>query len=574
MPHTINEWREFLLRTFSDSMSYDVKESAVRLSDRIEWGLLENDSVAIGILQKFSQDANLFGLDDLYMDKVDYKKRDIMLERLQRMLEILFQVAELNALYSITPDSIRNVVERLVEQSNISNMLDLCCGSGGLGIAVWRQLKEDVKVIYHGMDIEPVMCDICTIMTYICGIPQSMVVWQDILRSNGENNTEKYDLVLLDVPRGQNKYTQAQGYSNWLEGIEQKNIFVDWLYVMRAIHYLNDRGKGIVIVTSGTLTRKNEMELRKKMILSDWVEAVITLPVNLYPNTRTGSEIIIFNKAKDKKRRKKILFIDISKFYFRDNRNFYSITKEGIDIVTDIFNNYYEMYNVSRIMDISQVEEENWSLKPLRYMEVHNNKNKNCDLLCLKDIANIVRGVQLKKEEEDILCKNGSAFYLNIKDIRDGRIHYEGAKMIWPKNKDWHEKFEIKEDDILITSKGTSLKIAIVDENPPEAYICGNLTLLRVNAEKYHPYILFEFLTSEEGKRALESIQSGTTIRVLNNSNLEGLQVPIYNKDVMIKVGKKLKEKRKRYETELRQIVDNYIMERNVLLELVGIKKQ
>ena len=112
----------------------------------------------------------------------------------------------------------------------------------------------------------------------------------------------------------------------------------------------------------------------------------------------------------------------------------------------------------------------------------------------------------------------------------------------------------------------------IVEENPPETYICGNLTLLRVNKSVYHPYILYEFLTSEEGISALESIQSGTTIRILNNTNLERLQIPLYNPEIMNQVGNQLKEKRKKYETELRQIVENYQVERKILLELIGME--
>ncbi len=247
----------------------------------------------------------------------------------------------------------------------------------------------------------------------------------------------------------------------------------------------------MVIVTSGTLTRKNEEKLRKNIVSRDWIEAVVTLPANLYANTRTGSEIILFNKKKEKKRQKKILFIDISKYFLRDNRNFYSISQEGIDLATDIFYKYYEVQGVSSIVNVSQIDEEVCSLKPLRYIGMQKQKDTNIQTLCLGDIAHIARGVQLKKEEEEALCLNGTAFYLNIKDIQEGRIHYEDARRISPKSKDWHKKFEIREDDILITSKGASFKIAIVGGNPPETYICGNLTLLRVNKSVYHSYILY-----------------------------------------------------------------------------------
>lgn len=565
-PDKIEDWRFYLRSLFEETMNYDLKESAVRLSDRIEWTLLENDKTTAEVLKHFSEDIEKYFCGNRYISEKN------MTEKLQETMDALIQTAEGNTLYSMTPVSIKNIGKGFFAHSHADNIADFCCGGGGLGIAVWQQLKEPERAAYYGMDMDSVMCDICTLMTYLCGISKSIVRGKDILSNVEAQDSEKYDLVLLDVPRGQNRNIQTKEYESLLKDTGQRNIFADWIYILRALNAMNDSGRGMVIVTSGTLTRKNEEKLRKNIVSRDWIEAVVTLPANLYANTRTGSEIILFNKKKEKKRQKKILFIDINKYFLRDNRNFYSISQEGIDLATDIFHKYYEVQGISSIVDISQIDEEVCSLKPLRYMGMQKKKDTNIQTLCLGDIAHIARGVQLKKEEEEALCLNGTAFYLNIKDIREGRIRYEDARRISPKSGDWHKKFEIQEDDILITSKGASFKIAIVGENPPETYICGNLTLLRVNKSVYHPYILYEFLTSEEGLSALESIQSGTTIRILNNTNLERLQIPLYNPEIMNQVGNQLKEKRKKYETELRQIVESYQVERKILLELIGME--
>lgn len=565
-PDKIEDWRFYLRFLFEEAMNYDLKESAVRLSDRIEWTLLANDKPTTEVLEHFSWDmAKYFGGNRELSEKS-------MTEKLQETMDALIQTAESNMLYSMTPVSIKNIGKSFFMYSHVKSIADFCCGGGGLGIAVWQQLKEPEKTAYYGMDMDSVMCDICTLMTYICGISQSIVRGRDILSNIETQDSEKYDLVLLDVPRGQNRKFQTREYESLLKDIGQRNIFADWLYILRALNAMSDSGRGMVIVTPGTLTRKNEDKLRRKIVSYDWIEAVVTLPANLYANTRTGSEIILFNKKKEKNRQNKILFIDISKYFLRDNRNSYSISQDGIDLATDIFHKYYEVHGISSIVDVSRIDEEICSLKPLRYMGMQKKKDTNVQTLSLGDIAHIARGVQLKKEEEEALCLNGTAFYLNIRDIQEGRICYEDARRISPKSRDWHEKFEIREDDILITSKGASFKIAIVEENPPEAYICGNLTLLRVNQSVYHPYILYEFLTSEEGLSLLESIQSGTTIRILNNTNLERLPIPLYNSEIINQVGNQLKEKRKKYETELRQIVESYQVERKILLELVGMK--
>ena len=66
-------------------------------------------------------------------------------------------------------------------------------------------------------------------------------------------------------------------------------------------------------------------------------------------------------------------------------------------------------------------------------------------------------------------------------------------------------KYKIREDDIIITSKGASVKIAIVPPDPPNAYICSNLTIVRVNPDMYSPYIVYELAVCKSLKSQIPS---------------------------------------------------------------------
>ena len=99
----------------------------------------------------------------------------------------------------------------------------------------------------------------------------------------------------------------------------------------------------------------------------------------------------------------------------------------------------------------------------------------------------------------------------------------------------------------------------------PEAFASGNITILRTNREKYDPYVLFEYLNSSQGMLELEKIQSGTTIRILNNTNLKTFQIPVYDKSLMEKIGSRLKRNRKIYFQKLKNLEEDYNKERNIL---------
>ena len=83
----------------------------------------------------------------------------------------------------------------------------------------------------------------------------------------------------------------------------------------------------------------------------------------------------------------------------------------------------------------------------------------------------------------------------------------------------------------------------------------------------YDPYVLFHYLDSEQGRASLEQIQSGTTIRILNNSNLSALKVPLYDAELMSKIGAQLKIKREGYLKNLNFLIDSYNTERKNLLD-------
>ena len=96
------------------------------------------------------------------------------------------------------------------------------------------------------------------------------------------------------------------------------------------------------------------------------------------------------------------------------------------------------------------------------------------------------------------------------------------------------------------------------------------MTRIRVDDRKYHPYVLLEYLRSLDGMRMLESIQSGTTIRVLNNANLQRMRIPGYNLEMMHQVGEQLREKSRKHQAEMRQITKEYERQKSDLLDLLG----
>lgn len=220
-------------------------------------------------------------------------------------------------------------------------------------------------------------------------------------------------------------------------------------------------------------------------------------------------------------------------------------------------------------MPVQEIQQAEYSLFPPAYLAA---SQGSAAQVRVNDIAAVTRGLQLPKGHS--APPDGPRYLLNVRDLQDGEIHYENAERIEVGGPLWEGKYRIREDDIILTSKGSALKLAIVPPDPPPAYISGNLTLLRVNPERYSPYVLYEYLTSEPGRLALSLIQTGTTIRVLGSGNLGQLKVPAYDQALAEEIGLALKQAALGRRRQLVRINEHYQNQKKVLLSRLNQREE
>lgn len=107
---------------------------------------------------------------------------------------------------------------------------------------------------------------------------------------------------------------------------------------------------------------------------------------------------------------------------------------------------------------------------------------------------------------------------------------------------------------------------------PEPAYISGNLTIIRIDKEMYPPYLLYEFLLSADGAKILESVQTGSTIKVLNISQLQHMRIPKYRSKEILQYGQKLKENELQYQRSLKALREEYDENRKKIMQQIKEK--
>lgn len=455
-----------------------------------------------------------------------------------------------------TPESLANLIYRLLDFKKINRMAMYCCSTSKIALTIYENLRQssiDKYLYYYGEEIVLTTTLISRLLMIIFEITDSEIRNNDVLVSDYHECREKYDLVITDMPQI-SYYEESLIYSDKrLKYGKPIRNSADWLFGQNALYHINDDGIGIIIGTKGTLVRNNEIEIRRRIIEEDLVECVITLPTNLYEKASTGVEMIIFNKKKPENRKKKVLFINASNESMRLNRLQHTITQEGINKISKCYKEGVEIEDFSKFIGTEKIMQFNYTWNPAEYLDFDVLKESLNDSVLLKDISQISRGVHIKKEELVKSDNEDAYYYLNIKNIEEGRVKYDSEMKVVNIKNDWIGKFDIIPNDILVTSKGWTLKFSIVEEDFKPAFLSSNLSRIRVDSNKYNPYVLLEFFQSEIGKKMIEGIQTGTTVKVLNNTQLERFEIPMFDIEQMNDIGKKIKNNRIEYESSIKE---------------------
>lgn len=528
---------------------YNLRVAFTRIFQFIRWEILDDKDIE----EMFQIEVSLFRE---YLEKGG---------KLSELFQMIFAQAGKWDVYAPTPTEVRKLIVDILGFHKAHRIADFCCGGAGLGLELWKRLTiRNKEVSFHGEELNRNLCDAAQLYFSAYEVPDGEIEERDILTIPDTAESQSYDIIVLDIPRGQNVTEVYDEKDPRLLCFNKKNIYSDWIFIQDVLYRLKKTGTAAVLVTPGALTRVNEEILREQIVVNDWLEAVITLPENLYSKYYAGTELLIFNKDKESSRKGKVIFIDISKEFKRQGRRTVEITEAGLLQVREIFVHSWEVKGVSAVCSREQIQKNQYSFKPSQYIQQEDEWEFVSELV-LEDIAQITRGAQVPKRAD--VVEDGDVYFLNIKDIQEKRIQYEGADKVRSTNSVCKGKYRIQKDDILITSKGTALKLAIVEDYSPEAYISGNLTLIRVNPEKYHPYVLFEYLNSRQGQISLERIQSGTTIRILSNASLQKLKIPEYHLEKMREIGKGLKENQTVFYREKYMLEKQYENKRKHLLK-------
>ena len=222
-----------------------------------------------------------------------------------------------------TPDDVIALVAEIIaskieESDTLLKIYDCTCGGGNMLFGVEDRINEKFKRLTqtYGQDWNDALYALAKIESRFR--PDSKIEHGNTLVDDKFDN-EEFDVVIANPPYGvswkgyeKDIVNDKTGRFRFLPSISDGQL----LFMQHLISKLDSVGMGVVVHNGSTLFSGDagsaESNIRKWMLDSDIVEAVIQLPTDEFFNTGIYTYLWILNKNKHTHQKNKVMLIDAS----------------------------------------------------------------------------------------------------------------------------------------------------------------------------------------------------------------------------------------------------------------------
>ena len=289
-----------------------------------------------------------------------------------------------------TPQKVAQLLLHLLELQPGMNICDPFCGLGGMLTECSKKIKylgrKQNDLPFYGQEINQNTFSLAKINLLLHDLFDFDIRLGDTIREpqlleNG--NLMIFDRIISNPPFSVRNWgydlARIDVYGRFRYGIPPRGSG-DFAFIQHILAILKNTGKAGVLVSLGVLFRGGvESEIRKNIIESDLIEAVIGLAPNLLYGTGIPTAILIFNRDKKEDRRNKILFINASNEY-QKNRNQNYLREEDINHIITAYQAFQDEKGYAKVVALEELAANEYILNINRYVLTPKDENDKIDI--------------------------------------------------------------------------------------------------------------------------------------------------------------------------------------------------
>ncbi|XZE20674.1 type I restriction-modification system subunit M [Pirellulaceae bacterium SH449] len=239
------------------------------------------------------------------------------------------------------------------------------CGSGGMLLSCISHLRNQKKewrnVKLYGQERNLMTSSIARMNCFLHGIEDFRIERGDTLAEpklvEGDR-LQRFDVVLANPPYSIKQWNrEAFATDPWgrnLYGTPPQGR-ADYAFQQHILQSLKPKsGRCAVLWPHGVLFRKEEADMRRKLIDADLIECVLGLGPNLFYNSPMEACVVVFRTQKPKARRGKILFINAVNEVTRERAQSF-LTEEHLNRVVRAYRSFKDQSGFTRVVPIEEI---------------------------------------------------------------------------------------------------------------------------------------------------------------------------------------------------------------------------
>lgn len=290
-----------------------------------------------------------------------------------------------------TPPAVAKIMAKILVPKETHNvtLYDPAAGSGSLLLALAHQIGEDKCTIYS-QDISQKSSEFLRLNLILNNLVHSL---HNVIKGNTLNtpyhvnddktDLKKFDYIVsnppfkMDFSDDRETLASDQHKKRFFAGVpkipnkDKKKMAIYQLFIQHIMYSLDSKGKAAVVVPTGFCTEKAAIGLgiRKKIVDSNWLHAVVQMPPNIFATTGTNVSVVFIDRTR---KSNEAILVDASnlgtKIKEGDNQKTF-LSKEDEDLIIKTINNKEVIEGFSVLVDNEKLKQKGYSFGAGQYFE-------------------------------------------------------------------------------------------------------------------------------------------------------------------------------------------------------------
>ena len=290
-----------------------------------------------------------------------------------------------------TPPAVAKIMAKILVPKETHNvtLYDPAAGSGSLLLALAHQIGEDKCTIYS-QDISQKSSEFLRLNLILNNLVHSL---HNVIKGNtltnpyhvndAKDDLKKFDYIVsnppfkVDFSDDRETLASDQHKKRFFAGVpkipnkDKKKMAIYQLFIQHIMYSLDNKGKAAVVVPTGFCTGKAAIGLgiRKKIVDSNWLHAVVQMPPNIFATTGTNVSVVFIDRTK---KSNEAILVDASnlgtKIKEGDNQKTF-LSKEDEDLIIKTINNKEVIDGFSVLVDNEKLKQKSYSFGAGQYFE-------------------------------------------------------------------------------------------------------------------------------------------------------------------------------------------------------------